>query len=78
MNETNKINSANSIKQNEYNHNFKLNRSDKKNVHFSKNILEILNKSIVASSRISQLYSENCWINNENFYKIIEQKKSLY
>lgn len=40
-------------------------------MHFSKNLLEILNKSAVYSSELS-LQPREFWFNNKNIYKLIE------
>lgn len=46
-------------------------KNEKFELHFSKNLLEILNKSLASSSVLSSLPRE-CWLNNKHVYKIIE------
>jgi hypothetical protein len=74
LDEINKINQIkHENKHDEYSNVFKINKvEDREEIHFSKSILEILNKSIIASSIIGDQNTEKCWINNSKFYKTIE------
>ena len=69
LNEINKINQIKTeSKMDEYFNVFKINRAENFKEHFSKNILEILNKLIIASSSIGKQHPKNCWINNKKIY----------
>ena len=49
-----------------------MNRLDNKKIHFSRNLIEILNKSVISSANLNITHDTNCWINNENFYKTLD------
>ena len=74
LDEINKINQIkHDNKHDEYSNVFKINKEEnREEIHFSKSILEILNKSIIASSIIGNQHAEKSWINNSNFYNTLE------
>ena len=47
------------------------NNKNEENLHFSKNLLEIVNKGLTASSDLSHL-PKDFWLNNQNIYQLIE------
>jgi hypothetical protein len=52
-------------------HSIPLNNQKEDNLHFSKNLLDILNKALAASSDLSHL-PKDFWLNNQNVYQLIE------
>lgn len=47
------------------------NKEKQNNIHFSKNLFEVINKALAASSDLSHL-PKHFWFNNQNVHQLIE------
>lgn len=62
---------SNKLNNEIFHEDFKSTKTEKRKNHFSKNLLEIINKAVVTSSKQNS-HSADCLINNQKFYSFVQ------